>query len=73
MKTQLSSKTVWFNVIMLVIFVASLLDDKFLSAFGITGQSASQITTALGAITAVGNYVLRVFFTSQPIGNNNNQ
>jgi len=64
MKSQLDSKTVWFNVIMLFLFIGSILDSTTLHLFGFSNDTISKITASVGLITAVGNYVLRVFFTS---------
>lgn len=71
MKTQLKSKTVWFNVVMFIMFIATLIDANILNAFGIT--DVTKIVTIQGMITAIGNYILRVFFTSQSITTQNDR
>lgn len=58
MKHWLNSKTVWFNIILTVIGIAVILDQY------IPAQYA-----AISIITqGIGNLVLRIWFTSQPIG-----
>jgi hypothetical protein len=65
MKKQIHSKTVWFNIVMFIMFIATLIDANILNAFGIT--DVTKVVTIQGMVTAIGNYVLRVFFTSQSI------
>jgi len=67
MKTQKQSKTVWFNVIMLILFVGSIVDSTTLNLFGFDANTTTKITAIIGLLTTVGNYVLRVFFTSESI------
>lgn len=64
MKSQLDSKTVWFNVIMLILFIASLVDATLLDMFGISPLMSIKIMSGVGLVTTIGNYILRVFFTS---------
>ena len=71
MKKQINSKTVWFNIVMFIMFIATLVDANLLSAFGIT--EVTKVVTIQGMITAIGNYILRVFFTSQPITTQNDR
>ncbi len=59
MKSWLSSKTIWFNVIMTVIDIAT-----FLTATYPTNQI---IATVSILVHGIGNIVIRYFFTSQPI------
>ena len=67
MKTQLKSKTVWFNVIMLLLFIGSIIDSTTLNLFGFDSDTTVKITAIIGLFTTIGNYILRVFFTSEPI------
>lgn len=69
MKKQINSKTVWFNAIMLILFIANLIDGNFLQIFGI--ENTKNLVIVQGFITAIGNYILRMFFTSQPITTQN--
>ncbi len=71
MKKQINSKTVWFNVVMFIMFIATLIDANILNAFGIT--DVTKVVTIQGIITAIGNYILRVFFTSQQITTQNDR
>lgn len=71
MKKQINSKTVWFNIVMFIMFIATLIDTNILNVFGIT--DVSKVVTIQGMITAIGNYILRVFFTSQPITTQNDR
>lgn len=64
MKSQLDSKTVWFNVIMLILFITSLVDATLLDMFGISPLMSIKIMSGVGLVTTIGNYILRVFFTS---------
>lgn len=59
MKTVFSSKTVWFNIV--VFAVALLAAPEFLKVL----PEALLKYDVLGG--AVGNLILRVWFTSQPI------
>jgi len=70
MKKQLQSKTVWFNIIMLLLFIGSILDSTILDVFGFSADTIAKITAAIGLVTAVGNYVLRAFFTNEPLNSN---
>jgi hypothetical protein len=58
-KSKLSSKTLWFNVIMLVLFVLSI--PELVALLPITALPW------IGIITTIGNYILRTFFTAEPI------
>jgi hypothetical protein len=49
------SRTVWFNIVTTVIMVASL------------GSIVPVDSKILGLVIGVGNVILRVWFTSQPI------
>lgn len=71
MKKQINSKTIWFNVVMFIMFIATLVDTNILNVFGIT--DVTKVVTIQGMITAIGNYILRVFFTSQPITTQNDR
>ena len=71
MKKQINSKTVWFNVVMFIMFIATLIDANILNALGMT--DVTKVVTIQGIITAIGNYILRVFFTSQPITTQNDR
>lgn len=71
MKKQINSKTVWFNIVMFIMFIATLVDTNILNVFGIT--DVTKVVTIQGMITAIGNYILRVFFTSQPITTQNDR
>lgn len=64
MKSLLDSKTVWFNVIMLILFITSLVDATLLDMFGISPLMSIKIMSGVGLVTTIGNYILRVFFTS---------
>lgn len=67
MKKPLQSKTLWFNLIMLGLFIFELMPDT-LNAFGINEDTKVRIVALTGVLTAIGNKVLRVFFTSQALG-----
>lgn len=71
MKKQINSRTVWFNIVMFIMFIATLVDTNILNVFGIT--DVTKVVTIQGMITAIGNYILRVFFTSQPITTQNDR
>jgi hypothetical protein len=71
MKKQINSKTVWFNIVMFIMFIATLVDTNILNVFGIT--DVTKVVTIQGMITAIGNYILRVFFTSQQITTQNDR
>ena len=71
MKKQINSKTVWFNIVMFIMFIATLVDTNILNVFGIT--DVTKVVTIQGIITAIGNYILRVFFTSQQITTQNDR
>lgn len=71
MKKQINSKTIWFNIVMFIMFIATLVDTNILNVFGIT--DVTKVVTIQGMITAIGNYILRVFFTSQPITTQNDR
>lgn len=67
MKKQLTSKTVWFNIVMLLLFILSILDSTVLNVLGFSSDAIAQITASIGLFTAIGNYILRAFFTSEPL------
>ncbi len=67
MKKELKSKTVWFNVISLLLFTIQLLTDA-LGSLGVEEALKLKIMAIAGIVMGVGNYVLRVFFTTQAIG-----
>lgn len=71
MKKQINSKTIWFNIVMFIMFIVTLVDTNILNVFGIT--DVTKVVTIQGMITAIGNYILRVFFTSQPITTQNDR
>ena len=71
MKKQINSKTVWFNIVMFIMFIVTLVDTNILNVFGITDVTI--VLTIQGIITAIGNYILRVFFTSQQITTQNDR
>ncbi len=71
MKKQINSKTVWFNIVMFIMFIVTLVDTNILNVFGIT--DVTKVVTIQGMITAIGNYILRVLFTSQPITTQNDR
>ena len=71
MKKQINSKTIWFNIVMFIMFIATLVDTNILNVFGIT--DVTKVVTIQGMITAIGNYILRVFFTSQQITTQNDR
>lgn len=56
MKAWYQSKTVWFNIVMTVVGASAALAGSF-----------PQWAPWLGGVTVVGNVVLRVWFTSQPV------
>lgn len=57
MKAWYASKTIWFNVVLSVLGVAAALQGSF-PEWGIW----------LGAVTTIGNVILRIWFTDKPIG-----
>ena len=57
MTSWYASKTVWFNVVMTIVGISTALGGTF-----------PQYGLILGALTTVGNVILRVWFTSTPIG-----
>lgn len=61
MKKWFASKTVWFNVITTVIMLATELSNA-------TDISTESMLKIYAGVITVGNIILRVFFTSQPIG-----
>ena len=67
MKKQINSKTVWFNVVMFIMFIATLIDANILNLFGIA--DVTKVIAIQGLITTIGNYILRVFFTTESITN----
>jgi hypothetical protein len=61
MKSVFASKTVWFNVLtVLIAVIGTIIDSNFLSP---------NILKILGLVSAVGNVILR-FLTTQPISFN---
>jgi len=56
---------------MFIMFIATLVDTNILNVFGIT--DVTKVVTIQGMITAIGNYILRVFFTSQQITTQNDR
>lgn len=61
MKPFWKSKTVWFNVITTILALATELTNA-------TGLSTESMLKIYAAVISVGNIILRVFFTEQPIG-----
>jgi hypothetical protein len=57
MKAWYFSKTIWFNVVMTAVGVATALQG-----------SLPKYAAVLGAIVVVGNVILRVWFTNTAIG-----
>ena len=67
MKNQLKSKTVWFNVVSLLLFVIQVSTDA-LGSFGVDEALKLKIMAIAGIVMGIGNYILRVFFTKESIG-----
>ena len=59
MKSVWASKTLWFNVVTALVAIASLTDVL-----------PKNILPVAGIIAAIGNIILRVFFTTQAVGIN---
>ncbi len=59
MKSWFQSKTVWFNIIVTVIALATELSNA---------QLPVSLLHVYATVITLGNIILRVFFTSQPIG-----
>ena len=60
MKSVLASKTVWFNLLAVIVIVAG--------AFGFNEfQPSAEVGQIAVAIVAIINMVLRVWFTREPI------
>ena len=59
MKNILLSKTNWFNTLSLILFILAL--PNFVAVV------PERYLPTIGILTAVGNYILRTYFTSQPI------
>lgn len=59
MKNILASKTVWFNVISFVLALVAL--PEFISILPATALPY------IAVLTSVGNMVLRLYFTTQPL------
>lgn len=57
MKSIWASKTIWFNIIMTLVTVATALQGLF-----------PEWAPILGTILVIGNVILRIWFTEQPIG-----
>lgn len=64
MKPLYKSKTVWLNIIALIIGIAPIVAS---SVKVLTPEQATAIDTILAAVVGVSNVVLRVFFTDVPI------
>jgi len=60
MKSWYASKTLWFNVLACVVVIATALIN-----IGVFKNPV--VTCALGLIVAIGNIILRMFFTNQSI------
>ena len=58
-KKWYESKTIWFNIVMTVLQVVNLL---------ISLTDDPRMTASLVAVQTIGNIVLRVWFTSVPVG-----
>lgn len=66
-KKWYQSKTMWFNLIMLVLSVVTMVDDSLLSAIGIDPAEKARLLGYVAVITAIGNKILRLFFTDSQI------
>lgn len=64
MKSWKKSKTIWFNVLMIVLGAAPIIAE---SAKVLTPGSAAVIDSVLGLVAGIGNVVLRVVFTETAI------
>lgn len=65
MKKWYNSKTIWLNLISLLIAITGLISEDLLKSFGIT--NATNYLIVIGFINGVGNVILRLFSTSQKI------
>ncbi len=61
MKYWFKSKTVWFNVIVTIIALATELSNADV-------LSTENLLKIYAGVISIGNIILRVFFTTQPIG-----
>jgi len=61
LKPWYQSKTLWFNVVSLAVVIAGVLADPAI-------VSDARVVAAAAAFVTIGNAVLRIFLTSQPIG-----
>ena len=61
------SVTIWFNVISFLLVVIPLLDAYVASTALVSEGLRVEIVRATALINAVGNTVLRLYFTKQPI------
>lgn len=66
MKKILESKTLWFNIITVVLMILSLI-PALVDGIGLSPHTDIIIQKALVFLNAVGNGILRLYFTSQPL------
>lgn len=55
------SKTIWLNIFSLTIGILGVLNSDFLEFLGF--KNATTLVTVLGTLNAVGNLILRRYFT----------
>lgn len=60
MKKIYQSKTVWLNIIVGIIAIATLVNPELLSALGIDESRQKDVLTLVGTVTAIANLLLRV-------------
>lgn len=65
MKKWYNSKTIWLNLVSLLIAVTGLINEDLLKSLGITNTTKYLIV--IGFVNGVGNMILRLFSTSQKI------
>lgn len=64
MKSVFSSKTVWFNIVMTILDIATFSEN--LISF-VPERNREVVKGAIVFIQGIGNIILRIWFTSQPI------
>jgi len=62
-KSWWKSKVIWFNIITTILALATELSNA-------TGLTTENLLKIYAGVITLGNIILRVFFTSQPIGSN---